>query len=68
MVEVVGIPKLCAQVIISFHWEALTLFGQITFLISSTNIYAAVPGIESNPAFFNSFKVSSIEFSYNFDI
>ena len=53
---------------ISFHWEVLTLLGQIISLTLSTNISAAVPGIESKPASFNSFKVSSIEFSYNLDI
>ncbi|MBA7599888.1 hypothetical protein ES703_06933 [subsurface metagenome] len=68
IVDVVGIPKLWAVVMMLIHCRVETLLGHIIFRISSTKISAAVPGIESNPAFFNSFKVSSIEFSYNFDM
>ena len=48
--------------------ETETLFGHIIFLSLSTRISAAVPGIESNPAFFNSFNVFSIVSLFSFDI
>ena len=52
MVLVVGIPSLWAVVTISNQVAVSIFSGQIIFLMRSSNISAAVPGIDPKPACF----------------
>ena len=61
MVDVVGNPMECADLIISTHSLEFSLSGQIFDLISSCKISAAVPGSEFKPAFLSSVKNSLTE-------